>query len=115
EYKQINEKRYGRQIQRRTLQRLKEYQKAIRKARQFKNRIQQREQINYYVNKRYNDFSTSTKQMINSILKRRTNKVELHNIVTEMGIATDVNDIKEEVKKHYEKWMKLNEPNTMLW
>ncbi|CAG8826150.1 22639_t:CDS:1, partial [Gigaspora rosea] len=38
--------------------RLKEYQKGIRKARSLENKIQHRDQINYYVDKRYGDFTT---------------------------------------------------------
>ena len=55
------------------------------------------------------------KQMINSVLRRRVDKVEFHNIEKMNEVITSEQEIKEEVKNHYRRWTKCNPTNTVLW
>ena len=53
--------------------------------------------------------------MINSVLKRRVDKVEFHNIEKMNEVITSEQEIKEEVKNHYRRWTKYNPTNFILW
>src|SRR5260363_167360 len=53
--------------------------------------------------------------MIDSILKRHQDPVVFYNIKTEDTIVTEPKQIKEEVRKHYEKWTQANPFNPEKW
>ena len=49
--------------------------------------------------------------MINSILKRHTDPVLLHNICKADEVITEPELIRKEVQMHYENWTKPNPPD----
>jgi hypothetical protein len=94
---------------------IKEYQKMIYKARKLENEITRRQEIENHIKKRYDNFASNTKKMIDSILQRNKEPVEFKNIKKVNQIITEPTEIKEEIKKHFEKWTKHNPVNTEEW
>ncbi|RIB10956.1 hypothetical protein C2G38_2204734 [Gigaspora rosea] len=76
---------------------------------------ERKKKVDRSTNKRYGDFVTSTRQMINSVLTRRVDKVEFYNIVKFNEVITSKRGIKEEVRTHYKSWTRYNPLNTLLW
>ncbi|CAG8837405.1 9345_t:CDS:1, partial [Cetraspora pellucida] len=68
---------------------LKVQQKTIHRARKLENNLTHQSTINKYISKRYNDFNNNTTHMINSILKRHTDLVLLHNICKADEVITE--------------------------
>ncbi|CAG8697510.1 8884_t:CDS:1 [Gigaspora margarita] len=94
---------------------LKLSQKAIHRARRVKNNLAHKEEIEKHINNRFNNFAQNTSKMIDSILNRQQDPVVFHNIKTEDTIVTKPKQIKEEVRKHNEKWTQTNPLNLEKW
>ncbi|CAG8592212.1 40923_t:CDS:2 [Gigaspora margarita] len=67
---------------------IQEYQKMIYKARKLENKITHRQEIENHIERRYNNFASNTKKMIDK-----------------------PTEIKDEIKKYFEKWTKHNPIN----
>ena len=91
------------------------YQKTILIARQTKNSQVIRISINNHIQRRYDNFNNNTTKMINSILSRHSEPVDLSRIILMDSVITDKNDIKLEVKNHFKNWTKLNSTSSLLW
>ncbi|CAG8800722.1 41257_t:CDS:1, partial [Gigaspora margarita] len=94
---------------------LKLSQKAVYRARRVENNLAHKEEIEKHINNRFNNFAQNTSKMIDSILNRHQDPVVFHNIKTENTIVTKPKQIKEEVRKHYEKWTQANPLNPKKW
>ena len=57
----------------------------------------------------------NTTKIINSVLQRHTDLVILYNITKPNEIITEPNEIKEEIRKHFENQTKPNTPNYDKW
>ncbi|CAG8714634.1 23163_t:CDS:2 [Gigaspora margarita] len=66
-------------------------------------RSEQRENINSHIEKRYSNFTDNTILMINSILKRYTDHIDLPNIKKENAVITDLAEIKTKVANHFKR------------
>ena len=53
--------------------------------------------------------------MINSILSRYSELVDLSCIILTDSVITDKNNIKLKVKNHFKNWTKLNSASSPLW
>ena len=53
--------------------------------------------------------------MINSILNRHSEVVDLSRIISTDSVITDKNNIKLKVKNHFKNWTKLNPASSSLW
>ena len=80
---------------------LKTYQKMLTTARQTENSQVIRTSINNHIQRRYDNFNNNTTKMINSILSRHSELVDLSHIILMDSVITDKNDIKLEVKNHF--------------
>ena len=98
-----------------TLQLLKHQQKAIYQARKIENNMAHKQRIQNNIIKRHNNFATNTTKMINSILQRQTDPVVLNNIIHPDKVLTEPQEIKKEIKKHFEEWTKSNPTNNNYW
>ena len=98
-----------------TLQLLKHQQKAIYQARKIENNMAHKQKIKNNIIKRHNNFATNTTKMINSILQRQTDPVVLNNIIHSDKVITEPQEIKKEIKKHFEEWTKSNPMNNNYW
>ncbi|CAG8764535.1 22051_t:CDS:2 [Gigaspora margarita] len=94
---------------------LKLSQKAVHKARRIENNLAHKEEIEKHINNRFNNFAQNTSKMIDSILNRHQDPVVFYNIKTEDTTVTEPKQIKEEVRKHYEKWTQANPLNPRKW
>jgi hypothetical protein len=94
---------------------IKAQQKTIHQAKKLENNLAHQSTINKYISKRHSDFNDNTTYMINSILKRHTDPVILHNICKQNEVITEPELIRREVQTHYENWTKLNLPNWSHW
>ena len=84
------------------------------KARNLKLNLEQTERINFFINKRYDNFQNNTSRMLDSILKRKKEKVDFQKIITAEEIITEPRDIKEYTSKHFANWTRYNPPNSNL-
>ncbi|CAG8824018.1 11454_t:CDS:1, partial [Gigaspora margarita] len=71
--------------------------------------------INIHIEKRYSNFTDNTILMIDSILKRYTDHVDLPNIKKGDVVITDPAEIKTEVANHFKRWIERKEPNMTFW
>jgi len=94
---------------------LQEYQKMIYKARKLENEITHRQEIEKHIERRYNNFASNTKKMVDSILQRKKEPVEFRNIKKADQVITEPKEIKEEIKEHFEKWTRYNPTNLKEW
>ena len=92
-----------------------ELRKSIHVTRQIENNSEIREEISLAVERRQNNFQTNTKRMIDSILKRKRNRVTFDNIIKADEVITDEKGIKEEVVKHFKNWTKRNPTDEEHW
>jgi len=83
----------------------------IYKVRKLENEITHRQEIEKHIERRYNNFASNTKKMVNSILQRKKEPVEFRNIKKANQVITEPKEIKEEIKKHFEKWTRYNPTN----
>ncbi|CAG8855761.1 22025_t:CDS:1, partial [Gigaspora margarita] len=87
---------------------IQEYKKIIYKVRKLENEIIYRQKIESHIKKRYNNFASNTKKMIDSILQRNKEPVGFRNIKKANQLITEPTEIKEKIKEHFEKWTKYN-------
>ena len=97
------------------IKKLKEIKTIIWNARNTENNNEQNDRIKYYTERRYNDMKENTTRMINSILNRRTDRVNWENIRTSNEVLVKEKDIKEATKQHYQNWTKRNPTNMEYW
>ncbi|CAG8852793.1 34965_t:CDS:1 [Gigaspora margarita] len=90
---------------------IQEYQKMIYKVRKLENKVIHRQKIENYIKRRYNNFASNTKKMVDSILQRNKEPIEFRNIKKVNQIITEPTEIKNKIKKHFEKWTKHNSVN----
>ncbi|CAG8630497.1 12839_t:CDS:2 [Gigaspora margarita] len=90
---------------------ISELHKAIHKTRNLENNNEHRDQINYYINRRYQNFIDHTTTMIDSILKRHTDRVSFLNLILPDAVITEPTEIKEKIKEHFTLWTKPNSTN----
>ena len=79
------------------------------------NNIAQNERIQQHINKRYENFTTNTTSMINSILECHQEPVIFHNIRTPSELIHEPMQIKQYIRDHYEQWTKYNPPDLSEW
>ncbi|CAG8810689.1 45442_t:CDS:1, partial [Gigaspora margarita] len=58
------------------------------------------ESINFYINRRYNNFASNTTKIIDSVLLKHKTAVTYHNLVTPSEVITDPEEILEAIQKH---------------
>ncbi|CAG8645353.1 7122_t:CDS:1 [Paraglomus brasilianum] len=92
-----------------------ELKKSIHVTTQIENNSEIREEISLAVERRQNNFQTNTKRIIDSILKRKRNRVTFDNIIKVDEVITDGKGIKEEVVMHFKNWTKYNPTNKEYW
>src|SRR5205814_1960611 len=63
----------------------------------------------------HKNFSSDTSKMIDSILNRHSEVVDLSRIISIDSVITDKNNIKLKVKNHFKNWTKLNSASSPLW
>ncbi|CAG8563988.1 30114_t:CDS:2, partial [Gigaspora margarita] len=73
------------------------------------------QELNANNKKRYSNFTSNTTVMIDSILKRYRDPVKLNNIAKSDHIINSPNEIKKEIKDHFEKWTKKIKLNMEFW
>lgn len=112
---QINDMDLSTQKSQSLISMLKRYRTAIWKARNIENNNEHRDTINGYIEKRYSNFTDNTTLMINSILKRHTDHVELLNIKKGDTVITDPAEIMTEITHHFERWTAQKVLNMTLW
>src|SRR5439155_1455129 len=93
----------------------KEIHKALYTARRIENNTAHRERIQQHIQNRYDNFSTNTTKMIDSVLHRHTDRVHFDNIKTENELITDPVQIQSKINTHFENWTKSNPYNKDLW
>ena len=77
--------------------------------------LEQTKRINFFVNKRYDDFQNNTSKMLDSILKRKKEKVDFQKIIISEEIITEPRNIKEYIIRYFATWTKHNLPNNNYW
>ncbi|CAG8828607.1 15284_t:CDS:1, partial [Gigaspora rosea] len=97
------------------IKKLKEIKTIIWNALNTENNNKQSDRIKYYTERRYNDMKENTTRMINSILNRRTDRVNWENIRIPNEVLVKEKDIKEATKQHYQNWTKRNPTNMEYW
>ncbi|CAG8579727.1 5335_t:CDS:2 [Cetraspora pellucida] len=70
-----------------------------------------KQKIKNNIIKQHNNFATNTTKIINSILQKQTNSVVFNNIIHSKKVTTELQEIKKEIKKHFEEWTKSNSIN----
>ncbi|CAG8494029.1 12758_t:CDS:1 [Gigaspora rosea] len=93
---------------------LKAETKTLWHARNIENNSEQKDKIYFYINRRYFNFTTNTILIIDSILRRHTDPVHLHNIKKAEETITEPAEIKHEIAQHYEHWTQENTSNELL-
>ena len=90
---------------------LKNLKNTIWKARSSEIKAAQREQINFYIQRRHNDMETNTTRMIDSILNRKKAHISYDKIIAPDKIITDPKEIKQVTREHFNNWTKHNPSN----
>ncbi|CAG8732532.1 41701_t:CDS:2, partial [Gigaspora margarita] len=83
---------------------VKRHRTAIWQAHNIENNNEHRDTINSFIEKRYSNFTDNTTLMIDSILKRHTDQVELLNLKKGDTVITDPVEIMMEVIHYFERW-----------
>jgi len=79
------------------------HQKAIYRARKLENNMAHKQRIEKNIQKRFSNFSSNTKKMIDSILGRYKAPVTLNNIIHENYNTMEPKEVKQEIKEHFRK------------
>ncbi|RIB23069.1 hypothetical protein C2G38_2172334 [Gigaspora rosea] len=98
-----------------TIKKLKETKKMFWTARNIENNNEQNARIKYYTERRYNDMKENTTRMINSILNKRTDKVNWEKICTLEDVIVEEDKIKTAAKQHFQTWTGKNPTNMEHW
>ncbi|CAG8558700.1 35961_t:CDS:2 [Gigaspora margarita] len=73
------------------------------------------ESINFYINRRHNNFASNTTKMIDSVLSKHKTAITYHNLVTLSEVITDPEEILEATQKHFCTWTRYNPCKEELW
>ena len=98
-----------------TINIIKEHHKTLYYTRESENKQALSQHITQQVEKRYNNFTSNTTTMINSILNRHTDTVVFDNIKLSNSIITKPQEIRQHIKDHFTNWTKHNPYNPALW
>ena len=93
---------------------LKVHKRTIWAAQNHESKQQLNERINFYMTRRYQDFTDNTCGMLDSILNRRNDPVCSTKIRLEDKLITEEDDIKRHFSNHFKNWTKKN-PQTIIW
>ncbi|CAG8667564.1 13694_t:CDS:1, partial [Gigaspora rosea] len=98
-----------------TIDSLISVKKTLYYKRQMEKLKTKRDRVNYYIDRRYNNFAEDTTKMINSVLNRRTEAVDYQQIKMQTGIITKPEEILETTRKHFLCWTKYNPIDENSW
>ena len=70
--------------------------------------------INFYINRRYEDFRDHTCRMLDSILQRKAEPVRTDKVILPNKILLEKNEILQHIRSHSKTWTKLNPTDTSL-
>jgi len=72
------------------------------------------DKINFYINRRYEDFRDRTCRMLDSILQRKAEPVRTDKVILPDKILLDKEEILQHIRSHSKTWTKCNPTNTTL-
>src|ERR1043165_5818387 len=97
-----------------TINIIKEHRKTLYHTRESENKQALSQHITQQVEKRYNNFTSNTTTMINSILNRHIDTVLFDNIKLPNSVITKLQEIRQHIKDHFTNWTKYNPYNLAL-
>src|SRR5260363_256714 len=95
-----------------TIHDLKQLKHTIWTARNLEKLQEQNKCINFFVNRRYDDFKDNTGRMLDSILQRRSEPIRTNKIILPDHIIIEKQKVKEHIRRHFKLWTKANPQDT---
>src|SRR5260363_242249 len=95
-----------------TIHDLKQLKHTIWTAQNLEKLQEQNKRINFFVNRRYDDFKDNTGRMLDSILQRRSEPIRTDKIILPDRIIIEKQEVKEHIRRHFKLWTKANPQDT---